>query len=87
MPEQNQERKSKITASRKLMLKSLLLARAKEALEQEIIDKEEEKKRYLTERVPPQITGGLSFRELQVSNPEPSQINFFSSNTMLAFLY
>ncbi|MGH0160375.1 UNVERIFIED_CONTAM: hypothetical protein FKN15_039299 [Acipenser sinensis] len=59
------ERKSKITASRKLMLKSLLLARAKEALEQEIIDKEEEKKRYLTERVPPQNTGGLSFRELQ----------------------
>ncbi|XP_041092115.1 troponin I, slow skeletal muscle-like [Polyodon spathula] len=65
MPEQNQERKSKITASRKLMLKSLLLARAKEALEQEIIDKEEEKKRYLTERVPPLSTGGLSFRELQ----------------------
>ncbi|MBN3293047.1 TNNI1 protein, partial [Polypterus senegalus] len=58
-------RKSKITASRKLMLKSLLLAKAKEELEQEIVDKEEEKDRYLTERVPPLRTSGLSYNELQ----------------------
>ncbi|XP_039604663.1 troponin I, slow skeletal muscle [Polypterus senegalus] len=63
MPEP--ERKSKITASRKLMLKSLLLAKAKEELEQEIVDKEEEKDRYLTERVPPLRTSGLSYNELQ----------------------
>ncbi|MBN3316741.1 TNNI1 protein, partial [Atractosteus spatula] len=57
--------KSKITASRKLMLKSLLLAKAKEELEQEIVDKEEEKERYLSERVPPLQLHGLSYNQLQ----------------------
>ncbi|KAL2104224.1 hypothetical protein ACEWY4_001092 [Coilia grayii] len=58
-------RKSKISASRKLMLKSLMVAKAKEDLEQEILDKEEEKQRYLAERVPPLKTSGLSFADLQ----------------------
>ncbi|XP_041954247.1 troponin I, slow skeletal muscle isoform X1 [Alosa sapidissima] len=65
MPEQPQERKPKISASRKLMLKSLLVAKAKEELEQEILDKEEEKQRYLAERVPPLKTSGISFADLQ----------------------
>ncbi|KAJ8393570.1 hypothetical protein AAFF_G00060430 [Aldrovandia affinis] len=65
MPEQVQERKPKISASRKLMLKSLMVAKAKEELEQEIVDKEEEKERYLAERAPPLRTSGMSFDELQ----------------------
>ncbi|KAI1893062.1 hypothetical protein AGOR_G00140010 [Albula goreensis] len=47
------------------MLKSLMVAKAKEELEQEIVDKEEEKERYLAERAPPLRTGGMSFAELQ----------------------
>ncbi|XP_041748624.2 troponin I, slow skeletal muscle isoform X1 [Coregonus clupeaformis] len=66
MPEQVQEkRKSKISASRKLMLKSLMVAKAKEEIEQEFVDKEEEKERYLAVRAPPLQTGGMSFAELQ----------------------
>ncbi|XP_018588540.1 troponin I, slow skeletal muscle-like isoform X1 [Scleropages formosus] len=59
------ERKSKISASRKLMLKSLMVARAKEELEQELVEKEEEKQRYLAERAPPLKTSSLSLNELQ----------------------
>ncbi|XP_021425691.2 troponin I, slow skeletal muscle [Oncorhynchus mykiss] len=65
MPDQVQEQKSKISASRKLMLKSLMVAKAKEEIEQETVDKEEEKERYLAERAPPLQTGGMSFAELQ----------------------
>ncbi|KAG1941953.1 troponin I, slow skeletal muscle [Pimephales promelas] len=65
MPEQGQERKSKISASRKVMLKSLMVAKAKEELEQEVLDKEEEKQRYLTEKASPLQTQGMSFAELQ----------------------
>nr|XP_003220616.2 PREDICTED: troponin I, slow skeletal muscle isoform X1 [Anolis carolinensis] len=63
MPEP--ERKSKITASRKLLLKSLMLAKAKEEWEQEQIDKQGEKERYLAERITPLRTSGLSFAQLQ----------------------
>uniref|UniRef100_A0A8C7EYZ9 Troponin I type 1b (skeletal, slow) n=1 Tax=Oncorhynchus kisutch TaxID=8019 RepID=A0A8C7EYZ9_ONCKI len=59
------KQKSKISASRKLMLKSLMVAKAKEEIEQETVDKEEEKERYLAERAPPLQTGGMSFAELQ----------------------
>ncbi|XP_008316336.1 troponin I, slow skeletal muscle-like isoform X1 [Cynoglossus semilaevis] len=65
MPEHVPERKPKISASRKLMLKSLMVAKAKEELEQEILDKEEEKDRYLSERAPPLKTSGLSLAQLQ----------------------
>uniref|UniRef100_A0A674JDV0 Troponin I1, slow skeletal type n=1 Tax=Terrapene triunguis TaxID=2587831 RepID=A0A674JDV0_9SAUR len=58
-------RKSKITASRKLMLKSLMLAKAKEAWEQDQVDKQGEKERYLAERITPLRTSGLSFSQLQ----------------------
>ncbi|TRY89621.1 hypothetical protein DNTS_021514, partial [Danionella cerebrum] len=58
-------KKSKISASRKLMLKSLMVAKAKEELEQELADKEGEKERYLSEKAPPLQTSGMSFAELQ----------------------
>uniref|UniRef100_A0A3B4GKV1 Troponin I, slow skeletal muscle-like n=1 Tax=Pundamilia nyererei TaxID=303518 RepID=A0A3B4GKV1_9CICH len=60
------QRKPKISASRKLMLKSLMVAKAKEELEQEILDKEEEKHRYLAERAPPLNMSGLSLGQLQI---------------------
>ncbi|XP_041112893.1 troponin I, slow skeletal muscle-like [Polyodon spathula] len=57
--------KSKISASRKLSLKILLLTRAKEALDKEKLDRDEEKVRYLVERVPPLQLAGLTLEELQ----------------------
>ncbi|XP_074706083.1 troponin I, slow skeletal muscle [Strix aluco] len=63
MPEP--ERKSKITASRKLLLKSLMLAKAKEEWDQELVDKQSEKERYLSERITPLRTSGLSLSQLQ----------------------
>ncbi|KAJ6661058.1 hypothetical protein lerEdw1_016859 [Lerista edwardsae] len=59
------ERKSKISASRKLLLKSLMLAKAKEQWEQDQVDRQGEKERYLAERVTPLRTSGLSFAQLQ----------------------
>lgn len=91
------QRKSKISASRKLMLKvgppshfhksccikngwesngytvfcvwlfkSLMVAKAKEELEQELEEKEEQKAKYLEEKTPPIQTVGMSLAELQV---------------------
>ncbi|XP_036978420.1 troponin I, slow skeletal muscle-like isoform X2 [Acanthopagrus latus] len=57
--------KSKISASRKLSLKMLLLQRACEDLEKETQDREEEKVRYLGEKLPPLQLSGLSLEELQ----------------------
>uniref|UniRef100_A0A8C3A456 Troponin I type 1b (skeletal, slow) n=1 Tax=Cyclopterus lumpus TaxID=8103 RepID=A0A8C3A456_CYCLU len=62
MPE---KRKSQISASRKLMLKSLMVARAQEELEQEFEEKEDQKAKYLDERSPPVQIGGSSSDELQ----------------------
>ncbi|KAM8757795.1 troponin I type 1b (skeletal, slow) [Acanthopagrus schlegelii] len=59
------QRKSKISASRKLMLKSLMVAKAKEELEQEIEEKEEQKAKYLEEKSPHLQTSGMSLSELQ----------------------
>ncbi|CAB1346195.1 unnamed protein product [Coregonus sp. 'balchen'] len=58
--------KSKITASRKLSLKIMLLTRAMEQLEQETQDRDEEKLRYVGERLPPLQLSGLSLAELQI---------------------
>ncbi|XP_066580059.1 troponin I, skeletal, slow c isoform X3 [Amia ocellicauda] len=58
--------KSKITASRKLSLKILMLAKAKEDLETEKSEREEEKVRYLAERVPPVQFSGLDLAGLQI---------------------
>ncbi|XP_023271976.1 troponin I, slow skeletal muscle-like [Seriola lalandi dorsalis] len=66
MPEKAPERKSKISASRKLMLKSLMVAKAKEELEQEMEEKEEEKTKYLEEKSPPIQTRSMSLGELRV---------------------
>ncbi|KAA8591019.1 hypothetical protein FQN60_001962 [Etheostoma spectabile] len=59
------QRKPKISASRKLMLKSLMVAKAKEELEQELVVKEEEKQNYLSERAPPLNTSSMSLAQLQ----------------------
>ncbi|TDH13744.1 hypothetical protein EPR50_G00036170 [Perca flavescens] len=65
MPDKVLERKSKISASRKLMLKSLMVAKAKEELEQEMEEKEEQKAKYLKEKSPPIQTSGILLAELQ----------------------
>ncbi|XP_046878535.1 troponin I, slow skeletal muscle-like isoform X1 [Hypomesus transpacificus] len=57
--------KSKISASRKLSLKILLLTRAMEELEKEIQDRNEEKVRYIGEKLPPLQLSGMSLEELQ----------------------
>uniref|UniRef100_A0A4W3INY8 Troponin I, slow skeletal muscle-like n=2 Tax=Callorhinchus milii TaxID=7868 RepID=A0A4W3INY8_CALMI len=65
MNELNQKRKSKISASRKLHLKILMLSRAKDDLEKEITDRKEEKEKFLTERMVPLNFSGLSLTDLQ----------------------
>ncbi|XP_077939127.1 troponin I, slow skeletal muscle [Gasterosteus aculeatus] len=57
--------KSKISASRKLSLKILLLTRATEQLEAEKAAREEEKVRYLAEKLPPLQLLGLNRDDLQ----------------------
>ncbi|XP_062418973.1 troponin I, skeletal, slow c [Pungitius pungitius] len=57
--------KSKISASRKLSLKILLLTRATEQLEAEKAAREEEKVRYLAEKLPPLQFLGLNRDDLQ----------------------
>ncbi|KAG7251251.1 hypothetical protein CRUP_028211 [Coryphaenoides rupestris] len=47
------------------MLKSMMVARATEELEQELEVKEEEKTKYLEEKAPPIQTSGMSLDELQ----------------------
>lgn len=43
-----------------------MLAKAKEEWDQEIVDKQAEKERYLSERITPLRTSGLSLSQLQV---------------------
>ncbi|XP_058243846.1 troponin I, skeletal, slow c [Hemibagrus wyckioides] len=64
-PRANVKPKSKISASRKLSLKILLLQRAMEDLEQEKVTRDEEKVRYLGEKLPPLQISGLALDELQ----------------------
>uniref|UniRef100_A0A3Q3QQZ9 Troponin I type 1b (skeletal, slow) n=1 Tax=Monopterus albus TaxID=43700 RepID=A0A3Q3QQZ9_MONAL len=49
-----------------LMVQSLMVTKAKEELEQESLDKEEEKQRYLAERSPPLHTSSMSLAQLQL---------------------
>ncbi|XP_034023538.1 troponin I, slow skeletal muscle-like [Thalassophryne amazonica] len=65
MPAKLQESKPKISASRKLMLKSLMVAKATEQLEHEMVKKEEQKEKYLDEKAPPLQTSGMSLAELR----------------------
>lgn len=61
-----------------MFVQSLMVAKAKEELEQEVIVKEEEKQRYLAERAPPLNTSGLSLAQLQVTCPQvPRILPFF----------
>ncbi|XP_010784394.1 troponin I, slow skeletal muscle-like [Notothenia coriiceps] len=64
-PKGGEKPKSKISASRKLSLKMLLLTRACEDLEKERQDREEEKARYLGEKLPPLQLSGIPLDELQ----------------------
>ncbi|KAG1953438.1 troponin I, slow skeletal muscle [Pimephales promelas] len=64
-PKMDIKPKSKISASRKLSLKIMLLNRAMEDLENEKQERDEEKNRYLTEKHPPLQISGLSLEELQ----------------------
>uniref|UniRef100_A0A3B4BB24 Uncharacterized protein n=1 Tax=Periophthalmus magnuspinnatus TaxID=409849 RepID=A0A3B4BB24_9GOBI len=57
--------KCKITASRKLSLKILLLTRATDDLQRERQQREEDKKRYLGEKMPPLQLSSKSMDELQ----------------------
>lgn len=43
-----------------------MVAKAKEELEQEIVEKDEQKAKFLEEKAPPIRTGGLSLAELWV---------------------
>ncbi|XP_020375243.1 troponin I, slow skeletal muscle-like [Rhincodon typus] len=62
---QNAKRSCKISASRKLHLKILMLGKAKEDLEREIAERNIEKEKFLAERVPPLNLSGLSLTDLQ----------------------
>nr|WJX09091.1 troponin Ic [Siniperca chuatsi] len=64
-PKAEAKPKCKISASRKLSLKILLLARATEELEAEKAAREEEKVRYLGEKLPPLQLIGLNTDDLQ----------------------
>ncbi|GCB74275.1 hypothetical protein scyTo_0003364, partial [Scyliorhinus torazame] len=63
--ELNVKKSCKISASRKLHLKILMLGKAKEDLEKETADRNEEKEKFLAERVPPLNFTGLSLTDLQ----------------------
>lgn len=49
-----------------VFFQSLMVAKAKEELEQEMEEKEEQKAKYLEEKSPSLQTSGMSLRELQV---------------------
>lgn len=44
----------------------MMVAKAKEELEQELVEKEEQKAKYLEENAPPLQTSGMSLAELRV---------------------
>ena len=48
------------------VVQSLMVAKAKEELEQEVLVKEDEKLKYLSERAPPLNTSGFNLAQLQV---------------------
>nr|XP_037851762.1 troponin I, cardiac muscle [Chlorocebus sabaeus] len=68
--EPHAKKKSKISASRKLQLKTLLLQIAKQELEREAEERRGEKGRALSTRCQPLELAGLGFAELQVPAPK-----------------
>uniref|UniRef100_A0AAQ5BHN5 Troponin I3, cardiac type n=1 Tax=Homo sapiens TaxID=9606 RepID=A0AAQ5BHN5_HUMAN len=67
------QKKSKISASRKLQLKTLLLQIAKQELEREAEERRGEKGRALSTRCQPLELAGLGFAELQVPAPKDAR--------------
>ncbi|XP_061447598.1 troponin I, cardiac muscle [Rhineura floridana] len=63
--EPHDKRKSKITASRKLQLKTLMLQMAKQEMEKEEEERAQEKERYLSEHCTPLELAGFGLTELQ----------------------
>ncbi|XP_033026795.1 troponin I, cardiac muscle [Lacerta agilis] len=61
----HEKRKSKITASRKLQLKALMLQVAKHEMEKEEEERAQEKERYLSDHCNPLELAGLGLTELQ----------------------
>ncbi|XP_074242025.1 troponin I, cardiac muscle isoform X3 [Saimiri boliviensis] len=66
--EPHAKKKSKISASRKLQLKTLMLQIAKQELEREAEERRGEKGRALSTRCQPLELAGLSFAELQIAD-------------------
>uniref|UniRef100_H3AFF1 Troponin I, fast skeletal muscle n=1 Tax=Latimeria chalumnae TaxID=7897 RepID=H3AFF1_LATCH len=66
-------KKSKVSATRRNQLKSLMLQIAKSELEKEAANRIVEKENYLTEHCPP-LQRGSSVQELQVFNYPPHQL-------------
>ncbi|XP_012674152.1 troponin I, skeletal, slow c isoform X1 [Clupea harengus] len=64
-PKLHAKPKSKISASRKLSLKILLLQRAMDDLEQERVTRDEQKVCYIGDKLPPLQTAGLPMEDLQ----------------------
>ncbi|XP_015424942.1 PREDICTED: troponin I, cardiac muscle [Myotis davidii] len=62
------QKKSKISASRKLQLKTLMLQIGKQELEREAEERRGEKGRALSTRCQPLEVAGLSFEELQIAD-------------------
>ncbi|OCT86223.1 hypothetical protein XELAEV_18019915mg [Xenopus laevis] len=65
MSHTTQQIKSKIPASRRILLKTLMLQKATEKLEKEKREADEEKTKILDEKVPSLQIAGLSLQELQ----------------------
>lgn len=63
---------------------SLMVAKAKEELEQEMVEKEEQKEKYLEEKVPPIQISGMSAAELKVELYVNQQL--FSATYMFCFV-
>lgn len=59
--------KIKVKSTLCVAFQSMMVAKAKEELEQEMEEKEEEKAKYLEEKTPAVQTSGMSLAELQVS--------------------
>uniref|UniRef100_A0A3Q3X2A4 Uncharacterized protein n=1 Tax=Mola mola TaxID=94237 RepID=A0A3Q3X2A4_MOLML len=59
------QKKSKISASRRLALKTMMLNMASEMLERDKEEKREEREAALSERLPPLQLSGLSMQDLQ----------------------
>lgn len=59
-------KKSSISVGLVVVLQSLMVAKAKEDLEQELVEKEKQKETYLEEKAPQMNINSMSLEELQV---------------------